>query len=160
MWSSHLLELAMRVVLSCLVAVTGFCVRFGSAEIYDVVENCFSPSAKSNLAHIVVDCLAVGQSIDAGTDERVILFVQLAAGQSLSTDLENKIKSEIRTRRSPRHVPAMIIQVRDIPYTLNSKRVEVPVKKIINGAPISIVNPSTLRNPECLAEYLALRDAL
>lgn len=78
----------------------------------------------------------------------------------LSTDLEKKIKSEVRIRRTPRHVPAMIIQVEDIPYTLTSKRVEVPVKKIINGASVSSVNPSTLRNPECLATYAVLRDTI
>ena len=83
-------------------------VRFGSAEIYDVIEISFSPSATSNPAHVIIDCLAVGQSIDGGTDERVILFVQLAAGETLSIDMEKKIKSEIRTRRSPRHVPAMV----------------------------------------------------
>lgn len=135
-------------------------IRFGSAEIYDVLEICFSSSATLNPAHVIVDCLVVGQSIDGGMDERVILFVQLAAGEILSADLEKKIKSEIRARRTPRHVPAMIIQVEDIPYTLNAKRVEVPVKKIINGAPPSSVNPSTLRNPECLAAYAVLRDEL
>jgi len=135
-------------------------VRFGSAEIYDVIEGWFSPSAISNPAHTIVDCLVVGQTIDGGMDERVILFVQLAAGEMLSVDLEKKIKSEVRTRRTPRHVPAMIIQVEDIPYTLNSKRVEVPIKKIINGAPVSSVNSSTLRNPECLEAYAALRDGI
>jgi len=135
-------------------------VRFGSAEIYDVIELCFSPSVMANLAHVIVDCLVVGQSIDRGADERVILFVQLTEGATLSIDLEKKIKAEVRMRRTPRHVPAMIIQVEDIPYTLNSKRVEVPVKKIINGAPISSVNPSTLRNPESLAAYAVLRDGI
>jgi hypothetical protein len=129
MWSSHVQEPAMREVLSCLVEVTEFCepsswcmhtfeltfctrnpggVRFGSAEIYDVMEICFTPSATSDPAHIIVDCLAVGQSIDGGMDERVILFVQLAAGETLSIDLEKKIRSEIRTQRTPRHVPAMV----------------------------------------------------
>ncbi|KAI9000978.1 acetoacyl-CoA synthetase [Trametes punicea] len=127
-------------------------VRFGSAEIYDVIEHCFAPTT-THAAHTVVDSLVVGQSIARGTDERVILFVKLLEGQVLTEELEKRIKAEIRARRSARHVPARIIQVDDIPYTVNMKRVEVPVKKIINGAPLSSVNPATLRNPECLAAY-------
>ncbi|KAF7976274.1 hypothetical protein HWV62_7166 [Athelia sp. TMB] len=135
-------------------------VRFGSAEIYEVVEMCFSPSTAASKAHTIVDCLAVGQSIDGNTDERVVLFVQLVEGELLSADLEKLIKTEVRTRRSPRHVPSKIVQVQDIPYTLNGKRVEVPVKKLINGAAISTLNPSTLRNPECLAAYVDLRETV
>ncbi|CDO76278.1 hypothetical protein BN946_scf184470.g36 [Trametes cinnabarina] len=130
-------------------------VRFGSAEIYDVIEHCFAPST-THTAHTIVDSLVVGQSIAQGTDERVILFVKLLEGQVLTEELEKRIKAEIRARRSARHVPARIIQVDDIPYTVNMKRVEVPVKKIINGAPVSSVNPATLRNPECLAAYEAI----
>ncbi|KII95198.1 hypothetical protein PLICRDRAFT_34037 [Plicaturopsis crispa FD-325 SS-3] len=135
-------------------------IRFGSSELYDVVDACFSPGNTSDPALTVADCVAVGQSIGAGTDERVILFVKLPEGHTLSPALEKAIKTEVRTRRSPRHVPARIIQVADIPYTLNGKRVEVPVKKIINGAPISSVNPATLRNPECLTAFSALGQAL
>jgi hypothetical protein len=80
-------------------------IRFGSSELYDVVGSCFS----GNFAEqTIVDCLAVGQKIDGGADERVILFVKLSEGQSLSLGLEQKIKTEIRTRRSPRHVPARV----------------------------------------------------
>jgi len=135
-------------------------IRFGSAEIYDVIENCFVPSASVPAAHTIVDSLAIGQSIDGGSDERVILFVQLPQGETLSPDLEKRLKAEIRARRSPRHVPSKIIQVPDIPYTLNGKRVEVPVKKIINGAPIESVNPATLRNPECLVHYVHIGEGL
>ncbi|KAI0751968.1 acetoacetyl-CoA synthetase [Irpex lacteus] len=127
-------------------------VRFGSAELYDVIDLCFSPEATHH-AHTIIDCLAVGQLIASGTDERVILFVKLLEGETLTEELVKRIKHEIRSRRSARHVPAQVIQVADIPYTINGKRVEVPVKKIINGAPISSVNPATLRNPECLAAY-------
>ncbi|TFK43520.1 acetoacetyl-CoA synthetase [Crucibulum laeve] len=125
-------------------------IRFGSSEIYDVLDLCFSGATAE---HIIVDSLAVGQKTDGGIDERVVLFVKLPSGKILSAAFEQKIKSEIRARRSPRHVPARIIEVPDIPYTLNGKRVEVLVKKIINGAPLSIVNPATLSNPECLGFY-------
>ncbi|PIL37183.1 hypothetical protein GSI_00875 [Ganoderma sinense ZZ0214-1] len=133
-------------------------VRFGSAEIYDVIEHCFAPAA-THAGHTVVDCLAVGQRVADG-DERVILFVKLLEGQALTAELEARIRTEVRTRRSARHVPARIIQVEDIPYTVNMKRVEVPVKKIVNGAPVSSVNPATLRNPECLAAYERIGEAL
>ena len=82
-------------------------IRFGSAELYDVIELCFAP-ANTHAGHTIVDCLAVGQSVAQGSDERVILFVKLLEGQTLTEELEKKIKSEIRTRRSARHVPARV----------------------------------------------------
>ncbi|KAJ6539357.1 acetoacetate-CoA ligase [Mycena capillaripes] len=121
-------------------------IRFGSSELYDVIDSAFCSTGK------ILDCLAVGQTVGM-SDERVILFVKLPDTHDLSPALERQIKDEVRIRRSPRHVPARIIQVKDIPYTLNGKRVEVLVKKIINGASLSIVNLSTLSNPECLQLY-------
>jgi acetoacetyl-CoA synthetase len=97
-------------------------IRFGSSEIYDVLDFAFS---KSTCAQHLLDFLAIGQKIDNGTDERVILFVKLSEDEHLSLDLESNIKAAIRERRSPRHIPSRIIQVPDIPYTLNGKRVEV-----------------------------------
>lgn len=72
-----------------------------------MLDLCFSGSGVS-VEQTVVDCLAVGQKIDGGTDERVILFVKLPEGLSLSADLEQRIKTEIRARRSPRHVPSKV----------------------------------------------------
>jgi len=126
-------------------------IRFGSSEIYNVLETCFSFSEERKTSDAIEDALVVAQSIDGGTDERVILFVKLCDRSTLSQALEKKINLEIRSRRSPRHVPArvcsifscslerfsdrptgtcQIIQVDDIPYTLNGKRVEIPVKKV------------------------------
>ena len=82
-------------------------VRFGSAEIYDVLEQCFAPGA-THAAHAITDCLVVGQSIAGGTDERVVLFVKLLEGEALSDELAARIRTEIRARRSPRHVPARV----------------------------------------------------
>ncbi|KAG8718896.1 hypothetical protein FRC08_004115 [Ceratobasidium sp. 394] len=126
-------------------------VRFGSSEIYEVLDQTFSSSAQP----IITDSLVVGQSIKGGADERVILFVKLAEGETLTAELRKRIRDEIRKKRSPRHCPEKILQIQgEIPHTLNGKRVEVPVKKIINGAPKSTINLSTLRNPECLDEYV------
>ena len=72
-------------------------IRFGSAELYDVIDMCFAPDATHH-THTIVDCLAVGQSISQGTDERVVLFVKLLEGETLSEELEKRVKGEIRTR--------------------------------------------------------------
>lgn len=81
--------------------------RFGSAELYDVIDMCFAPDATHH-AHAIADCLAVGQNIASGTDERVIMFVKLLEGEALSDDLVKRIKHEIRMRRSARHVPCEV----------------------------------------------------
>ncbi|CEL59546.1 acetoacetyl-CoA synthetase [Rhizoctonia solani AG-1 IB] len=126
-------------------------IRFGSSEIYEVLDQTFSAGAQP----LIVDSLVVGQAIQGGADERVILFVKLPEGETLSDDFRKRIREEIRKKRSPRHCPEKILQVHgEIPHTLNGKRVEVPVKKIINGALKSTINPATLRNPECLDEFV------
>ncbi|KAF8759986.1 AMP-binding enzyme [Rhizoctonia solani] len=126
-------------------------IRFGSSEIYEVLDRSFSAGAQP----LILDSLVVGQSIQGGADERVILFVKLPEGETLSDDLRKRIREEIRKKRSPRHCPEKILQVHgEIPHTLNGKRVEVPVKRIINGALKSTINPATLRNPECLDEFV------
>ncbi|KAG8934326.1 hypothetical protein FRC02_010183 [Tulasnella sp. 418] len=135
-------------------------IRFGSSEIYDVLESRFGASKSTPQSEVILDSLVVGQSIQGGTDERVVLFVYLPEGQTLSQELIKKIKTEIRSRRTARHVPEVVVQVSDIPYTLNAKKVEVPVKKILNGVDLNQINLTTLRNPESLAEYVAIRDKL
>ncbi|GAA99999.1 uncharacterized protein L969DRAFT_78746 [Mixia osmundae IAM 14324] len=127
-------------------------VRFGSSELYDALQGIVE----------IVDALAIGQKIDNGMDERVLLFVELRQGTQLTDALQRTVKTQIRQKRSPRHVPALLIQVEPdmIPYTTNSKKSEIPVKKIINGAPLSSINASTLRNPACLAYYKQVREDL
>ena len=80
-------------------------IRFGSAEIYEVLDSAFSSPTKE---YIVSDYLAVGQKTDGGADERVILFVKLPPGHDLSPSFESRIKAEIRAQRSARHVPARV----------------------------------------------------
>ncbi|XP_003745504.1 acetoacetyl-CoA synthetase [Galendromus occidentalis] len=119
-------------------------VRFGSVEIYNVVET--EPRIK--------DSVCVSYLSKKTKDEKVVLFVKMADEDDITEDLRTKLKSMIRGALSARHVPSLIIRVRDIPYTLNLKKVELAVKKIINGN--TAVDPSTLSNPECLEEYKAL----
>jgi len=114
-------------------------VRIGTAEIYTVVENL--PEIR--------DSLVVGQPWQ--DDERVILFVMLETGVVLTDDLKKKLKTLIRTSCSPRHVPSVILETKDIPYTINGKKVEIAVKKIIQGQ--TVQNQSALANPESLTLY-------
>lgn len=140
-------------------------VRFGSAEIYNIVDT--YPE--------VEDSLCVGQTFKDGTDERVVLFLKVAGTDKaslavaakasgdvteadkqlldapLDATLVNRIKTHIRNQLSPRHVPAFILKTKDIPYTINGKKVEIAVKKIISGQ--TIVPSGTLVNPESLELY-------
>ncbi len=114
-------------------------VRLGTAEIYSVVEK-FKE---------VKESIVVGQSWD--NDVRIILFTVLSKNNKLDEKLISKLKTTIRYEASPRHVPAKIIAVNDIPRTKNGKIVEVAVKNIIDGNKIN--NIEALSNPSALNEY-------
>lgn len=119
-------------------------VRIGTAEIYRQVEQI--PE--------VLESIAVGQDWD--NDVRVILFVVLKPGAELTADLQDRIKKQIRTGASPRHVPAKIIAVPAIPRTRSGKIVELAVRDTIHGRPIK--NVEALANPEALDYYKNLND--
>ena len=114
-------------------------VRIGALEIYNVVAKLDG----------IADSLVVGQNWQG--DQRIILFVKLAKGYELNKELKEKIKNALRTNASPRHVPAKIIEVPDIPYTVNMKKVESAVGNIVNGRPVT--NRDVLSNPESLTHY-------
>jgi acetoacetyl-CoA synthetase len=114
-------------------------VRIGPSEIYNVVEK-FAE---------IADSMVVGQ--DWKGDQRIILFVKLAPKFQLTEDVKNRIRRSLREEASPRHVPALIIEVSDIPYTFNMKKVESSVSNLINGKPIT--NREALVNPESLSCY-------
>jgi acetoacetyl-CoA synthetase len=114
-------------------------VRIGTAEIYNVVDK-FGE---------VADSLVIGQNYKG--DQRVLLFVQLRPGQSLTEQLKDRIRKTLREKASPRHIPGVIMAVPDIPYTLNMKKVESAVTNIVNGRPV--LNRDALKNPECLDYY-------
>ena len=114
-------------------------VRIGTAEIYRQVEK---------IAEIN-DSVVISQ--DWQDDVRVVLFVKLAEGMLLSDALQTKIRQTIRENTSPRHVPAKILQVSDIPRTISGKIVEVAVRQAVHGQPIN--NLQSLANPEALANF-------
>lgn len=117
-------------------------VRIGTAEIYNQVEQ--MPE--------ILEALCIGQDFD--NDVRVVLFVRLAAGVTLDEDLEKRIRAKIRTGASPRHVPAKIVAVTDIPRTKSGKITELAVRDVVHGR--TIKNREALANPEALELFRGL----
>jgi acetoacetyl-CoA synthetase len=87
---------------------------------------------------------------------RVILFVKMAGDNPLTEELKDALKKAIRSKASPRHTPSKIVSVEDIPYTLNMKKVELAVKKVIHNQPVK--NKDALRNPEALDFYENIKE--
>ncbi|MEJ2718783.1 MAG: acetoacetate--CoA ligase [Deltaproteobacteria bacterium] len=114
-------------------------VRIGTAEIYRQVE----------AMDEIEDSIVVGQNWE--DDVRVILFVKPAAGVELNEELIKKIKKNIRENTTPRHVPAKVLPVTDIPVTLNGKKVELAVKNVLEDKPVT--NKDALANPQALDQY-------
>ena len=114
-------------------------VRFGTAELYRVVENIEN----------IIECVAVEHSLY--NDTEVILFLKIQPEVTLNEDLKKIIKFEIRSNLSPKHVPSKMFQVKDIPKTKSGKIVELSIKNIING--YNVTNRNALANPDCLKEY-------
>ncbi|MGI9262671.1 MAG: acetoacetate--CoA ligase [Woeseiaceae bacterium] len=114
-------------------------VRIGTAEIYRQVEKLDE----------VLESIAVGQ--DWNGDVRVVLFVHLREGVTLDAEVEAKIRNVIRENTTPRHVPAKIIAVVDIPRTISGKIVELAVRDVIHGRPVK--NTDALANPEALRQF-------
>ncbi|HZN25282.1 MAG TPA: acetoacetate--CoA ligase, partial [Burkholderiales bacterium] len=114
-------------------------VRIGTAEIYRQVER----------LEEVVESLAIGQEWDS--DVRVVLFVRLREGLTLDDALADRIRRHIRDNATPRHVPARIVQVADIPRTKSGKIVELAVRNVVHGWPVR--NVEALANPEALEHY-------
>jgi acetoacetyl-CoA synthetase len=119
-------------------------VRIGTAEIYRQVEKITE----------VLESLAVGQEWEG--DVRVILFVVLRKGTPLTDVLKSQIKQQIRKNASPRHVPAKIIAINDIPRTLSGKIVELAVRETIHGREVN--NKTSLANPEALEQFKNLKE--
>ena len=119
-------------------------VRIGTAEIYAAVEG----------LEEVLEALAVGQ--DWQNDVRVVLFVRLKTGFSLDEPLRKKIRDTIRAHTTPRHVPAKVVAVADLPRTLSGKITELAVRNVIHGLPVK--NVDALANPQALEHFRDLPD--
>ena len=116
-------------------------VRIGTAEIYRQVE----------AIDEVADCVAIGQEWEG--DTRIVLFVALRAGARLDRALRHRIKKRIRTRASPRHLPAVIAAVPEVPRTLSGKVTELAVREAVHGREVG--NIAALANPDALAAFRA-----
>jgi len=121
-------------------------VRIGTAELYRVVEN----------IEEIQECIATEYIIKS--DTMVILFVKLHNLKNFNNFLEIKIKNSIKKLLSPKHVPAKIFNINDIPKTKSGKIMELTIKKIINNE--EIINLNSLKNPECLEEYKTIAKRL
>jgi acetoacetyl-CoA synthetase len=124
-------------------------VRMGTAEFYRVVEDIAE----------VVDSLVIDTS-QMGVEGELLLFVVLRGGAALDDDLRKKIAGAIRTALSPRHVPNALYAIAEVPRTLNGKKVEVPVKKILNGTdPATAASFDAFANADALEPFIALAKA-
>jgi len=117
-------------------------VRIGTAEIYRVVE----------ALPEVVDSLVVGQRVEG--DVRVVLFVVPAPGVTLDDALADRIRRALRSEASPRHVPAVIRAIAEVPVTLNGKKVELAAAQVLHGEPV--LNRDALANPAALEQFRGL----
>jgi acetoacetyl-CoA synthetase len=121
-------------------------VRMGTAEFYAVVEDLDE----------VLDSLVIDTSGAGRDDGELLCFLVLARGVSLA-DVEPRLRAALRTQLSPRHVPNRFLAIQEVPRTLNGKKCEIPVKRILAGVdPTRAVNPGALSNPDSLAPFLAL----
>ena len=119
-------------------------VRLGTAEIYNVVDKLKE----------INESIVIGQSWK--NDIRIVLFIVLNKGYSLTDEIKNKIKQEIKTKASPRHVPSKIILISEIPKTKNGKLVELAVKQVIDGE--TIKNLEALANPDSLKQFKNIKE--
>ena len=115
-------------------------IRFGTSEIYSAIES--------------LDFLEDSIAVNLVKSDSYILFVKLVNSLSLDDHIISKIKNSIKINLSPKHVPASIFSVTDIPYTINGKKVEIAVKNIINGEEVE--NIDSISNSECLNEFLTI----
>ncbi len=121
-------------------------VRMGSAEFYSAVED-----IEGIAEALVIDLSGLNR------EDKLVLFVALREGVTLDDDLRGKINARLKSQVSPRHVPDDIYDVSEIPHTLNGKKLEVPVKRILMGAlPEKVVNREAMSNPESLSFFIEL----
>jgi acetoacetyl-CoA synthetase len=121
-------------------------VRIGTAEIYQQVE------AFPDVAEVLATALR------RGGDEQIVLFVRMKPGKRLTVELIDAIRQRLRTRCSPRHVPAFVVEALDFPRTISGKLSEVAVRNALNGQPVR--NTAALANPDALAFFAGVAGTL
>lgn len=120
-------------------------VRIGTAEIYRALHG-IEEIEDSIIVHL-----------DQEGMDYMPLFVVLAKGVSLTSEIQQKIKSALRTKCSPRHVPDAIIPIPEVPYTISGKKMEAPIKNILLGKPVeNVVSKDAMRNPRALEAFIAI----
>lgn len=122
-------------------------IRFGSAEIYSITEAAPFPS------QITSTLCASRKRQGLDTDESVFLFVVMRPGHLFSFALQQTLKEFIRQGLSSRHVPRFVVEVKEVPMTVNGKKVETLVKQVISTGELPKTISSTVANPDCLEEY-------
>jgi acetoacetyl-CoA synthetase len=121
-------------------------VRIGTAEIYSILDEITE----------VVEGLIINIELEDGSNY-MPLFIKPLSGVEIDENLKSKINQALRTKGSPRHVPDEIIPVEDIPYTINGKKMEAPIKKLFVGTPKEkAVSLEVMKNPKCMDQYIAL----
>lgn len=117
-------------------------IRIGTAEYYQILDQ-FDYIIDSLVSSIILD-----------NEEKIVLFLKLIDGQSLTPEIKKEVRSQLKEKASPRHMPQMIVQVSQIPYTKNGKKCEVGIKKILRGEQL-MIQESTLMNENSFDEYLS-----
>jgi acetoacetyl-CoA synthetase len=121
-------------------------IRMGSADIYSVVER----------RDDIVEALVIGAELPDGS-YWMPLFVVLPEGRTLTPELVEQLKAQIRAEASPRHVPDEVLQIPAVPHTRTGKKLEVPVKRLLQGAPLEkVVNPGSVDDPGLLDYFTSL----
>nr|POF02592.1 isoform 3 of acetoacetyl-coa synthetase [Quercus suber] len=124
-------------------------IRFGSGEIYAIVES-------APLNGYISNSLCVGRRRPQDRDEEVFLFLVMAPPHVLTPELRNRVKTAVRNNLSARHVPKFVLQVPAIPVTINGKKAETPVKKVISGK--DVTPSATISNPESVMWFRRFRE--
>lgn len=123
-------------------------VRFGSSEIYNVIERHFPEE--------IADTICVGQRRKQDPNESVMLFVQMVDGKKFGSGLAKRLRDAIAKELSKRHVPKYVFETKEIPVTVNGKKVELPVKRIVSGEKVKV--SGTIANPRSLDFYKKFAD--
>ncbi|KAL9093488.1 MAG: hypothetical protein Q9165_003883 [Trypethelium subeluteriae] len=126
-------------------------IRFGSGEVYAIVE-----APPFNTERGVAEILCVGRRRPEDKDEAVFLFVRMQEGKTFTAELKDELKEAIARGLSRRHVPRFVEEVKEIPYTVNGKKVEIAVKNLISGRDVKV--SSTVANPKSLDGFRRFRD--